>query len=352
MSSAQVAILIVAYNARQDIEDCLTSVFSSAADSLDLHIVLVDNNSSDGTADFVAASFADVHLVRSDTNLGFAGGNNVGWEYIRKHWPDLDYLVLLNSDTLAEANWLTALCRLMQDRPEVGIAQAKLRLYPEISKLNSAGNSNHYLGFGFVTALGQEDLGQYDRIRYIHFASGAACIIRADLIRRLGFFESDLFLYLEDTDLSWKIRQFGYQACFVPESLVYHKYSFQKNYSFYYYFERNRYWLLFTYYRLPTLLLLSPALLFMEAGQWLFALQQGVFLQKLRAAAFFLNPSNLRKVWTRRRTMQSQRRISDRIFTQTYLGKIEFPFLTSPLLKLANLFLDAYWKVIRNFLFW
>jgi len=139
----------------------------------------------------------------------------------------------------------------------------------------------------------------------------------------------------------------------VPASVVYHKYSFAGRFGYYYHLEKNRYWLLGVYYKLPTLGLLAPALVLMELGQWCFALLRGALRQKARSWVFLLRPANLAATWRRRRSAQRRRKVSDREFLRDFTGSIDFAELSSPLLKyVANPILRAYWFVARRLIFW
>ncbi len=351
----RIAILIVSYNSREDISPCLESVLANCEDSIIQRIVVIDNASHDGSADYIEEHFPQVELVRSRENLGFAGGNNLGWSHIQETGEPVDHLVLLNPDTIVEANWLRPMAQCLHDHSNVGIVQAKLRLHPRIHAINSAGNRCHYLGFGFVTGLGEEDTGQYDEVRPIHFASGAACMVRTDLLQRFGLFEPEMFLYLEDADLSWKLRQAGFEAWVVPQSIVYHKYRFDKNFRFYYYFERNRLLLLLTYYKAATLLAILPMLLFMELGQLLFAALQGwdVLRQKLKSYVYFCRPAGWKLIRRRRKQADMRRRITDREFLRDFEGAIDFPELQHPLLRyVANPILSTYWRCLKVIMIW
>lgn len=327
-------------------------MLASIDPSLLVRVVAVDNASTDGTADFLAANFPQVELVRCSSNGGFAGGNNAGWEYLLKRYPNLHYVALLNQDTIVHAGWLTALVEYLDSRPMVACAQSKLMLHPKTDKFNTAGNVSHFLGFGLTTACGQVDHGQFDRHRHLGLVSGASMILRVSAVARTGLFDPAFFAYLEDADLSWKLRQLGYEAAYVPQSVVFHKYNFKDDWRHYYLLERNRWLLLVTYYKTATLLLLLPALLVMEAGQFYFAWRTGVLDQKLRACAFFFRRDNLRRLARRRLQAQRRRLIGDKRFTEPFVGEVESEELTSPLLRLANPLLAAYWTAARWLICW
>ena len=115
----EVAVLIVCHNGLEYLTDCLNSVLGSDDGPLKVRFVVVDNASSDGSAQWVAGRFGRVDLVRRRENLGFAGGNNAGWEYIRRRYPKVQYIALLNQDTVVQTGWLAALVAHLEKRPTV-----------------------------------------------------------------------------------------------------------------------------------------------------------------------------------------------------------------------------------------
>jgi GT2 family glycosyltransferase len=348
-----VAVLIVACNGREYLAECLQSVLASHDAPLTRHIVVFDNASSDGTVEFLQQEFPQVHCVESRENLGFAGGNNEGWKYIVEKLPEVRYLCLLNQDTVVEDGWLVPLVQHLERTERVACVQAKLRLWPAKDKINTLGNRSHFLGFGFTSHGGELDQGQGDTVRSIDYPSGAAFMVRADLVRKLGLFDPVYFLYLEDAELGWKLRQAGYDVQFQPNSVVYHKYEFKADFRNYYYLERNRWWLLLTYYKLRTLLLLLPALGLMEIGQLGFALRHGCLVKKLRSYGFFLSIRNLRALMQRRREAQARRTISDRRFLRHFIGRIDVPELDTPVIRyVANPLLNVSWTVARMLIWW
>lgn len=351
-STADIAILIVSYNGRRYLDDCLRSVFASDDGPLRKFVVLVDNASQDDSAAFVREHFAAVEVIESPTNLGFAQANNVAWQFAVQRCPNLEFVFLLNQDTIVESGWLRPLVEHLRNNADVGCVQSKLLLHPEVATINTAGNRSHYLGFGFPEGLRQED-NSYTAVRSIAYASGAAALVRANLLQTLGLFEPEMFMYLEDADLGWKIRQYGYDVRFVPESRVYHKYRFNKEYRYYFHLERNRWWLLLVYYRLATLVLLFPALLLMEFGQCVFALSQGRIVDKLRACAYFLRPRSIKRIFALRRQAQLRRKISDKEFLARFDGSINTPQLSGFLVRrIANPIFAGYWAVVRQLIFW
>jgi hypothetical protein len=349
----RVAILIACYNGRGCLGDCLRSLLDSRDPDIEASIILIDNASTDSSADFVERQFPQVELIRLKDNRGFAGGINAGWEYARRKFPNLQYVAAINQDIIAQSGWLATLVRHLRDHPSTAAVQPKVLLWPQKDRFNTAGNRSHFLGFGLVTAYGQLDAGSFNQAREIDFPSGAAVVIRAQVLGGREIFDDLFFLYLEDAELGWKLRQLGYRIDYVPDAVVWHQYSFHHDYRFYFYLERNRWYLLATYYKTPTLLLLLPAILAMEMGQLYFAWRNRVLGQKLAACAFFASPPNLCRLLLRRRQAQRRRRIGDRQFLLRFVGEIDLPELRSQTLRtIGNPILRTYWRLARPLIFW
>lgn len=351
--TVDVVVLIVAYNGRNYLPDCLGSLRNTADPSIRVQVVLVDNASGDSSAAYVQENFPEVDCLPLSENLGFAGGNEAGWQHTQLHYPQANYLCLLNQDTVVTKDWLPPLIAHLEQYEEVACVQPLLALHPETERVNTLGNRSHYLGFGFTTYYRHPCNQVPQTPRAIDFASGAACLLRTSALKDQQLFDPFLFMYLEDAELGWRMRQRGCEIHVVPQSVVQHKYRFNRDFRFYFHLERNRWWLLLCFYKWPTLLLLAPALLLMELGQCCFALKIGRFRDKLRSYAFFWKPAHVRRLFRRRHELQRQRTICDRSFMNNFTGNIETPELSNPLITwIANPLLNTYWKVVRHLIWW
>jgi len=358
-NNPDVVVLISCYNGQSDLPVCLQSVLESETD-LAFEVVVVDNASTDGSGDYIREHFPQVDCIRTEPNRGFTGGNNFGYEHIKATYPEARYLALLNVDTEVESGWLSALVQTMQAHDDAGAVQSKLLLHNDVLEegsdkpvINTVGNRSHFLGFGFMIGYGEVDEGQYDRLDDFGFASGGAVLLRMDLLEDLGLFDTEFFMYLDDTDLCWKLRQIGYRSILAPSSIVYHKYQPDAPSKHYYHLERNRWVLLLTYYRLGTLILLYPALAMMEIGQFIFSLTRGTLGQKWQSMFYFWRPSKIAWVWARRRQAQRRRTCGDRQFMSGFVGVIDSPVVQHPLLRwIGNPALSVYWAIARRVIFW
>jgi N-acetylglucosaminyl-diphospho-decaprenol L-rhamnosyltransferase len=219
--------------------------------------------------------------------------------------------------------------------------------------VNTLGNVSHFLGFGLVTGLGTATADLPDSPTAIGFASGAAFLVRTTVVRQLGLFEDFFFLYHEDTAFGWKLRQCGYGIDMVPDSRVAHCYEAPKGVRHYYWLERNRLIVLLCFLRWRTLLLLSPALALMEAGQFLFSLRHGLVLTRLRIWCWFLRPTSLARLSACRSTQQRRRTQSDRKFTSMFTGTLDESIVGSNwLITSANKVLGGWWRLVLRLIVW
>ena len=130
---AKVAIIIPNYNGQKYLADCLSSL--SQLDYPDYQLFFVDNNSTDGSVEYVKNNFPEIELIISDKNTGFAQGNNLGWQKIKEQ--DFDYFMTINQDTVSQPDFLNKLVKVAESDEKIAALQPRLMLYPEKDKINS-----------------------------------------------------------------------------------------------------------------------------------------------------------------------------------------------------------------------
>ena len=135
-----------------------------------------------------------------------------------------NYLAFLNPDTVVEPGWLDALIAALEADPRAGLATAKILLLDDPARINTCGCDVHYTGLTLCRGMGMGRSALTDPVD-VSAVSGAAFVIRRDLFEALSGFDAAYFLYMEDTDLSWRARLAGYSCLYVPTSFVYHDYS-------------------------------------------------------------------------------------------------------------------------------
>jgi GT2 family glycosyltransferase len=365
MSLPRVAIIYLTYHSDAHLSDAFGAWTKLMYPKDRLVCVIVDNRHPEHgsgvsaieaqLATYPAGALPETVILAQTENLGFAGGNNAGIEWALAH--GCDYVFLHNDDGLMDAGCLEPLVQAMENDKTIGLAQALLLLYPETQLVNAAGNAYHYLGFGFCnnyrTPVNELRLQPVSDINY---ASGAAVMLRADLLKRFGLWDKDFFLYHEDMEYSLRLRMAGYRAVLVTASRFFHKYNFNKSMEKFYWMERNRFGVLLMFFRIPTLILLAPMLCFLEIGLWIFAVRGGWWKERLKVYAYWADPAHWRLWLGKRRAIQNIRKIRDRDILATASPTIQFQeaAMENPALAyLGNPLMTVYyWVIVRGLVWW
>ncbi len=206
-------------------------------------------------------------IPRNDGN--YTAANNAGFQ--QAILDGFDYFVVANMDVRFHKDFLSELLNAVDSDNSIGIVQSKILLYPKNNeewthpRINSTGNIINYLGFGYTKEYNSLDR-EMDGLPEIMYASGCAFIIKKELLKIIGGYNEEYYMYHDDMEISWKVALAGYKIVLAPKSIVYHKYEFDRSIQMVYYMERNRYLTILIYYKLPTLILLLPALLIMDIG--------------------------------------------------------------------------------------
>lgn len=218
----KLTVVIVSYNVRYYLEQCIVSVQHASKD-IDCDIYVVDNASSDGTVGYITQRFGNaITLIDSQHNYGFARANNMA---IRQ--SDSEYVLLLNPDTFVGEDSLAQVLAFMDQHPQAGgagvmmhnadgtVARESRRGLPTpwVSLLKMLGRSERY----YMSHL------SWDAPAPIEVMSGAFCMLRRDVLEQTGLLDEDFFMYGEDIDLSYRILKAGYQNWYVPARIVHYK---------------------------------------------------------------------------------------------------------------------------------
>jgi GT2 family glycosyltransferase len=290
-----------------------------------------------------------VTILEQAENLGFARGNQAGLDDAIER--NCTYALLLNNDASLHPQSITRLVEALETDPSIGVAQPLIVLDPERTKINSAGNAVHFLGFGYCNYYLSPVTQAPSTITDIGFASGAAVLMRLELVKKYGGLEHAFFMYHEDLEYSVRLRMLGYRSVLVPSAVAYHHYEFSRSMNKYYFMERNRFAFLLITYKLPTLLLLAPLLLCTELALFVFAWRGGWLPERLKAYRYWFTAEAWQTWLPKRRSLQELRRVSDRELLSHTTGSILFqetqttsPIVThfaNPILSLALRFLQT-----------
>jgi len=333
--------VIVSYNAKAKLLACLDSVLHSLPDSSE--VIIVDNASIEGNADAVEAAFPELALVRSETNLGFAGGCNLGTRYSAS-----EHLVFLNPDTIVESGWLESLLAPFDTDPNIGLTTARIVLLDDPSLLNTCGCDVHLTGLTLCRGMGKSS-ETYRTVEDVGAISGAAFAIRRNLFELLGGFDETMFLYLEDTDLSWRGRLAGYRTVCAPDSIVQHDYELRITPLKVFWEERNRYLMLLKSLKWRTLLLLLPVYLIAEIITWSFVLLKDRHNVGNKIRAYHWIVTNWRLIMEKRRATQLLRTQSDQHLVESTGSRIDFDQAAGgPVAVVARLVFNPLFLVLRR----
>ena len=258
-----VSIIVVNFNGGKKLRKCLQVMLATAGEA---EIVVVDNASTDGSAELPSLLASRIRVIRSGVNAGYAAGLNQGADA-----SSGEILVFANMDTVPEPGWLAPLAAALRENPEVAAVNPLLLLMDGVS-VNAAGQRIHVTGLGFNRSLG-EPAGRFgDRMFAVDGFHGAFFAMKRSTYDLVGGFDATGFLYHEDVNSSWLLRLAGYELCCVPASRVRHDYYLSMHADKFHLLERNRIAMLMAYLRPGTLLALLPMLLFTELLAWGYAI--------------------------------------------------------------------------------
>ncbi len=347
----KIFIVIITWNSARHLSDLFLSLNDMDYPKNSWHLVVIDNGSKDKTIDILGNWQTKLHnfktIIYNTANTGFASANNQGIKYALKN--KADYIVLLNDDVILRSKWLSNLINTLEQNKNIGLAQPLITRYPQTEKINSFGNKCHFLGFGYCFGEG-ESLSKFNLADYQPaYLSFTAVAIRADVLNQIGLLDENYFSYHEDTDLCFRAHLAGWNLLAVHDSIVHHKYKFPalKDKQRYFWLEKNRFYLMLKFFKLKTLLLITPACLFMELGLIFYSILKGFFFQRLKAYWWLL--INFPKIIKARRHIQQTRKFDDSKLFDFMTGKIEFQEIKNPLLiYIANPILNIYFKLIKK----
>jgi GT2 family glycosyltransferase len=233
---ASASVIVINWNGAAYLDACLEALLAQigAGDE----ILVVDNDSTDGSVELLRSRFPSIQVVCNARNLGYAGGANAGLRRARG-----DLFILVNPDVEVHPGWLGALKEALQEE-RVGVAGCKL-YYPDGRTIQHAGGIiNFPLAAADHYGYRQRDEGQWDRGRAVDYVTGAALALRRDVLDRVGFFDEGFCpAYYEEVDFCFRARDAGYQVRYVPTAVAtHHEHAAlgEESYSYIRYFHRNR----------------------------------------------------------------------------------------------------------------
>ena len=210
----EVSVVIPNFNGIAFLDSVLASLEGQTLSNFE--VILVDNGSTDGSCSFVTANYPWVHLIELAENFGFCGAVNAGIRAAKA-----PYVLLLNNDTEVKEDFVEEMLAAIRRHKNAFSCGARMVQYHDRDRLDDVGNYYCALGWAFARGRG-EDIHAYETEDKIFSACAGAAIYRKKIIEKIGYFDEEHFAYLEDTDIGYRARIYGYENWYAPKAIVYH----------------------------------------------------------------------------------------------------------------------------------
>jgi GT2 family glycosyltransferase len=305
MTQATFSVIIPNWNGGKFLPVCLEALARQTYPALE--VIVVDNDSVDGSQELLRTRYAWVRLVELPENRGFTGACNAGMQAATGA-----YVSLLNNDTEVEAGWAAAVVDAFERHPEAGIVASKMLLFDRRDYIHTAGDYFTVDGRAGNRGVWQKDEGQFDHEEFVFSACGGSSAYRKSLLDETGLLDDDFFFSLEDIDLAWRSQLRGWRCLYTPHAIVYHHLSATGGgVTASYYDGRNLIWVLVKNY---------PSDLSHKYGSQILRAQGRLAWEALRAWRGAAARARLRgmlaglwglpRMWRKRQAIQKTRRIS------------------------------------------
>lgn len=319
LKSPLVSIIILNYNGLKVTDTCLKSVFKTKYPNF--KVILVDNASTDGSAEYFSERYPAVKVIVNSENKGFSEGNNIG---IRA--AEGEYVALLNNDVEVTPSWLSELVKVAESDPLIAACGPKILSFYDRKRFEYNGAAGGFFDiYGYPVLQGrifeniEEDHGQFDSPCDIFWAGGPCMLIRKKILNETGLFDDNLFqVAFEEMDLCWRILLRGYRIMYVPTAKIYHMGGFivgRDQFKRWYFKQRNNLIMMIKNYDLNNLIKIMPLRLLLEMPT--------MFIKKQRSGTTCRMPmlplkaliwifTNFRMIWRERlRVQKNVRKVSD-----------------------------------------
>lgn len=210
----EVSVVIPNFNGIAFLDSVLASLEGQTLSNFE--VILVDNGSTDGSCSFVTANYPWVHLIELSENFGFCGAVNAGIRAAKA-----PYVLLLNNDTEVKEDFVEEMLAAIRRHKNAFSCGARMVQYHDRDKLDDVGNYYCALGWSFARGRGK-DIHAYETEDRIFSACAGAAIYRKKILEKIGYFDEEHFAYLEDTDIGYRARIYGYENWYAPKAIVYH----------------------------------------------------------------------------------------------------------------------------------
>ena len=211
-NAAKVTVVIPNYNGLKFMEPCFKALNMQIC--RDFEILVVDNGSTDGSVEWLKEH--KVPSIFLDTNTGFSGAVNVGIKASKT-----PYVILLNNDTEPDCHYIGEMIKAIERSPKIFSVSSKMIQLYDHSKMDDAGDMYTLMGWAFQRGVGRPSSG-YNHVCRVFSACAGAAIYRREVFETIGYFDEMHFAYLEDIDVGYRARIYGYDNIYCPTAIVYH----------------------------------------------------------------------------------------------------------------------------------
>lgn len=319
-----VSVNIVNWNGLNFLSNCIESIKLQTYKNIEINII--DNNSTDGSVDFLSGKYPDIKLVKNMRNEGFSKAHNQAIMI-----SSGEYILPLNFDIVLSPAFVEEMVKAIESSPKIGIVSGKLYALKNGGKTNIIDSTGITMQGMFPADRGQNetDSGQYDKIEYVFGASGAAPLFRREMLEDIKlnkeYFDEDFYIYVEDVDLCWRAQLYGWKALYTPSAIAYHSRGttrendseMKRDYLLIGY--RNRYWTIIKNVILFDLLKNFLWLSIIESRFYLSnILQKNYFIFKVP----FMVLSGVSRMLRKRIMIQRKRKVSSIYMEQFFFSEI------------------------------
>ena len=220
----KVSIIILNWNGLEDTIECLESLKKITYPNY--QVIVVDNGSEGNDVKVLRERFGDyIQIIENDRNYGFSGGNNIAVRWLlNDSCPD--YFLLLNNDTVVDAEFLTEMVKVTESDPSIGVVGPKTYFYDDPNRLQLVWlEVDMFSGQGIHVGAREVDTGQYENLTEVDYAQGSCLMVKRCVIDTVGLLDELYFTYWDEADYCIRTRQAGYKIVYVPKARIWHKVS-------------------------------------------------------------------------------------------------------------------------------
>lgn len=230
----KIIVITINFNSAEETHNCLLSLHKLSKGDYEISIIVVDNGSKEPFILTSEEKKREIKLIRTDHNLGFTGGNNIGIQDALSQ--DSDYIMLINNDTLVDPDLIKELLMVVEKDPKIGLVGPKIyfakghEYHKERYKKEELGKVLWYAG-GKIdwknvlsTHMGMDEVdhGQYDKEKEVDFVTGCCMFFKKEVLQKIKGFDDNYFLYYEDADITMNTIKQGYTVMYAPKAVIWH----------------------------------------------------------------------------------------------------------------------------------